>query len=81
MGRLRRADVLIGDERGTGDGWWAYYPVGWKSSSDPMGCVHADHEDTKRELLSMVAAAIPCDCEDCCGPNLTAAATPAGATT
>lgn len=45
------------------DGWWAYYPSGWCSWIDP-GC-HADHEDTKKELMAMARNARPCDCKDC----------------
>jgi hypothetical protein len=44
---------------------WVYYPHGWKSGSDPMGCQHQDHIDNKSEVRSSIKDAIPCDCEDC----------------
>ena len=47
------------------DGWWAYYSAGWCSGSDFMGASHQDHEDTKREIMKAVRAAVKCTCEKC----------------
>ena len=53
------------DERSSGNGIWLYYKRGWKSLSDPMGCLHQDHEDTVKELVSCARAMLKCDCNDC----------------
>ena len=45
--------------------WWVDYKPGWKSASDPLGCVHGDHEDTKAEITRCIAYAVPCDCDEC----------------
>lgn len=47
------------------DGWWLYYGRGWKSATDPVGCLHQEHEDTKREVMRLAKIALPCNCEDC----------------
>lgn len=47
------------------DGWWIEYNPGWKSNTDPMGCVHGEHEDTEREVLELAQNALRCDCFEC----------------
>ena len=55
----------VSDERGSDDGVWAYYRPGWKSASDPLGAVHADHEDNWSELRQVAKEAVVCKCEEC----------------
>lgn len=58
----RIADYEVSGEDGS---HWVYYKRGWRSYSDPIGCLHQDHEDTLREIAQCVKWARPCDCEDC----------------
>ncbi len=55
------------DERGSGNGIWIYYKRGYKSHSDPMGCLHQDHEDTVAKLASCARHALRCNCNYCRG--------------
>lgn len=48
------------------DGWWAYYPPGYKSAADPMGALHQDHEDSRPELVIVARMALPCGCSEEC---------------
>ncbi len=47
------------------NGHWVYYAAGWKSYTDPMGCLHQDHEDTIKELATCARYALKCDCAEC----------------
>jgi hypothetical protein len=50
------------DYEGREDGYWAYSKDGFRFGG--MGC-HTAHEDTQKELLSMIRTLEPCDCEEC----------------
>lgn len=56
----------VSDERGCGDGVWVYYKDGFKSSSDPVGACHMDHEDTWTALYSAAKDVMPCECLNGC---------------
>jgi hypothetical protein len=53
------------DERFGDNGIWIYYVPGWKSYSDPMGCLHQDHEDNVTRLRECARTAEPCRCDEC----------------
>lgn len=65
---LRRYAAVIADysdERNSDNGIWLFYVPGIKSGSDPIGCVHQEHEETVTELLSCVRSRVQCDCGEC----------------
>lgn len=41
------------------------YKNGWKSYSDPLGCVHGDTAADMLEAISWVKSAVKCDCKEC----------------
>lgn len=53
------------DEKASDNGVWVYYVPGWKSSTDPVGNQHQEHEDTVKECASWVKSALPCNCQEC----------------
>lgn len=53
------------------DQWFAEYPVGWKSCTDDLGSLHGDVAETRKEILSLVRSALPCDCLDCYPKKIT----------
>lgn len=55
----------ISDERGSEDGIWVYYREGFKSTMDPKGALHQEHEDTWAEVYALAKRPLPCACEDC----------------
>lgn len=57
--------VDYSDERESDNGIWVYYANGWKSYTDPLGCLHQDHEDTITELAYHARNVMPCDCAEC----------------
>jgi hypothetical protein len=66
---LVRAVIKLGekireanDERGTGDGYWAYTRPGW-CWDDPG--LHTIHEYTVRGMISAFGRIMPCDCNQC----------------
>lgn len=62
--RIKKKHILIEyDEREMGDGYWIILRPGWKWAGDPQGCVHAIHEDSKREAYRENVMA--CTCKDC----------------
>ncbi|MEH7210116.1 hypothetical protein V7094_28575 [Priestia megaterium] len=50
------------DFEGRDSGYWAYSKTGYYFAD--MDC-HTAHEDTQKELLSMIRTLKPCDCEQC----------------
>lgn len=61
----RKIKPIIAEVEKDEDGYWAYYKPGYKSATDPIGAQHWDHEDTRREIMSLVKSAIKCDCDEC----------------
>lgn len=61
----KRTDPIIESIYKDDDGWWVAYKPGWKSSTDPVGELHSEHEDTKRQVMALVRKAMRCDCVDC----------------
>ena len=59
----RIADYL--DERGSSDLIFIGYVNGFKSASDPLGCVHGDTAISIKEALGRVRDVMPCDCAEC----------------
>jgi hypothetical protein len=53
------------DERSSDSGIHVAYKSGWKSFTDPLGCVHGDVSDNVKKALYYVRAAEPCDCDEC----------------
>jgi hypothetical protein len=60
----------VEDDRQQQNGWWVYLKHGWKSDSDPLGCVHQIHEDTVAECVACLKSVLPCECDDCMGVAL-----------
>src|SRR4051812_47804556 len=54
------------DFEGGESGYWAYSKKGFMFQG--MGC-HTAHEDSQKELLSMIRTLEPCDCDECKGEN------------
>jgi hypothetical protein len=48
------------------DGYWAYSKYGYHFAGMGGAC-HTAHEDTHKDLLSMIRTLEPCDCKDCKG--------------
>lgn len=53
------------DERDAGNGIHIAYEYGWKSSSDPLGCVHGEIVDSISEAAAVVRYAERCNCNEC----------------
>lgn len=45
------------------DGFWIALKSGYKSSEDPIGCLHTIREDTKPEAYAVGVSR--CSCVDC----------------
>jgi hypothetical protein len=52
----------IGDESGSGDGYWVYLRNGWRCGQSET---HAVHEWNMKDLLGAFRSVEPCDCADC----------------
>ena len=59
-----RIDVWS-DERIGNEYIFIDYVRGWKSGSDPLGCVHGDMAANIKEAVLRVGDALPCDCPEC----------------
>ena len=55
------------DERGSDNGIWVYYVLGYKSYTDAIGCLHQEHEDTVSEVADHGRNRLKCDCDECKG--------------
>lgn len=54
---------IIQEEYRDSDGYWIYLKRGWQNGNDPG--THGIVEDTKKAAYETLAAAKPCNCQEC----------------
>ena len=61
----KKVESMLDDISKDSDGYWASSKDGFYFTM--MDC-HTAHEDTQKELLSVIRTLAPCNCNECTGP-------------